>query len=80
MLYNFTQVPWGQLVGDESYETLHAIFTGYGEKVSQGKIRNRGLKYLKDEFPQLDYITSCEVIERDLPWKYVPLDSEEEKQ
>lgn len=42
-----------------------------GEKVSQGKIRNRGLAYTKTEFPLLDYITSCDVIAREIPWTYV---------
>ena len=42
-----------------------------GEKVSQGKIRNRGLEYLESEFPKLDYITSCDLIEEDVPWSYV---------
>jgi hypothetical protein len=40
-----------------------------GEKVHQGKIRNRGLDYLK-EFPNLDFITSCDLVAKDLPWSY----------
>ena len=65
------EVPFGQLVGEESFHTLDNIYTGYGEKPSQGKIRNRGIQYLQEEFPKLDYITSCQVTARDLPWKYV---------
>ena len=42
-----------------------------GEKVSQGKVRNRGKEYTKSEFPKLDYITSCDLIEENIPWKYV---------
>ena len=46
-------------------------FIELGEKVSQGKIRNRGLEYTKTEFPNLDYITSCDLIEENIPWTYV---------
>ena len=56
------EVPWGKLFGDESYETLDSIYTGYGEKVSQGKIRNRGREYLDSEVPLVDYINSCDVV------------------
>lgn len=66
------EVPWGQLVGEASYTTLSNIYTGYGEKPSQGKIQNRGVKYLEDEFPLLDYITACDVVKRDLPWEWTP--------
>ena len=46
------------------------FFLNLGEKVSQGKIRNKGLKYLETEFPNLDYITSCDLIEENIPWIY----------
>ncbi len=62
----------GQLVGSESYNTLTKINYEYGEKISQGKIRNRGLEYLESEFPNLDYIESCDIIAENLPWKYQP--------
>lgn len=65
------EVPFGQLIGDSSYETMSKIYTGYGEKVSQGKVRNRGISYLQEEFPKLDYFLSCHVTAVDLPWKYV---------
>jgi cyclophilin family peptidyl-prolyl cis-trans isomerase len=64
------EVPFGQLVGENSFESLGKLYTGYGEKVSQGKIRNRGLEYLMD-FPQLSYITSCDVMSENNPWTYV---------
>ena len=63
------EVPFGQLVGNDSFKTLSEIYTGYGENVHQSKIRNRGLEYLK-EFPLLDYIDKCQIIKRNVPWSY----------
>jgi len=64
-------VPFGLLVGDHSYSTLDAWYTGYGDvgafgghAPAQGKMYNRGLAYLQDPeagFPLLDYITGCNV-------------------
>ena len=50
-------------------KTLNKIYTGYGEKISQGKIRNRGLEYLNSEFPELDYITSCEIMAENVTYE-----------
>lgn len=63
------EVPWGQLIGAESFETLAKIYTGYGEAPSQGKIRNRGKSYLEEEFPLLDYITECQLVREDVAWR-----------
>ena len=62
------EVPWGQLVGEDSLRAIDNMYTKYGEKVSQGKIFNRGNDYTKTEFPHLDIITSCDVMAKDLPW------------
>jgi cyclophilin family peptidyl-prolyl cis-trans isomerase len=62
------EVPWGQLVGDASFETLKKIYTGYGEAPSQGKIRNRGNQYLEAEYPLLDFIKECQVVRENVPW------------
>ena len=64
------EVPFGQLFGDVSFKTLGRIYTGYGEKVSQGKIRNRGNSYIKADFPLLDYMTECHVEASNVPWTY----------
>lgn len=64
------EVPFGQLVGEESFETLSKINTEYGEDPSQEKINYQGNKYLEKEFPNLDYIESCEITAEDLPWKF----------
>lgn len=47
------------------------IYTGYGEKPSQGKIMNRGKAYLREEFPLLDYINNCAVTREHVSWSYV---------
>lgn len=64
------EVPWGQLIGNQSYVTLSKIYTGYGETPSQGKIMNRGLEYTEKEFPLMDYMFNCRVMKKNLPWKY----------
>jgi len=64
------EVPWGQLVGKDSFKTLSLIYTGYGESPSQGKIMNRGNEYLEQEFPLMDYITACEVTRENVTWSY----------
>lgn len=64
------EVPWGQLIGNQSYVSLSKIYTGYGEAPSQGKIQNRGLEYTESEFPLLDYMYGCRVMKRDIPWNY----------
>jgi len=63
------EVPFAQLVGDESFATLAKIYTGYGEAPSQGKIRNRGKTYLETDFPLLDYVTSCRLVREGVPWR-----------
>lgn len=67
------EVPIGQLVGKESFETILKVNTEYGEAPSQMNIRQEGNIYLQREFPHLDYILSCDIIAEDLPWKYQPL-------
>lgn len=59
------EVPWGELVGDESFATLARIYTGYGEDgPPQGKLMNRGMTdEMRKEFPLLDYITACAVVD-----------------
>jgi hypothetical protein len=46
------------------------IYTGYGEAPSQGKIMNRGVAYLREEFPLMDYINNCAVTRENVPWSY----------
>jgi cyclophilin family peptidyl-prolyl cis-trans isomerase len=63
------EVPFAQLLGEASYRTLDSFYTGYGEKPSQGKLMKRGARYLDEEFPLIDFITSCHVTREDIPWE-----------
>jgi len=57
------EVPFGELVGEESFQTLNKIYTGYGENgPSQGRLRKEGSSEgVKKDFPNLDYILGCDV-------------------
>ena len=59
------EVPWGELVGKPSFDTLDQIFTGYGEKgPTQGRLFREGVtEALREQFPKLDYVTSCEIVD-----------------
>ena len=60
------EVPWGELVGEHSFETLKKVHTGYGEKgPKQGLLyKAKALDYVHDHFPEMDYIQSCKVVDR----------------
>lgn len=59
--------PIGEVV--EGMEIVDSLYTGYGEGAprgrgpSQGLISERGNQYLKQQFPQLDYITNVSLVE-----------------
>ena len=59
------EVPWGEVVGKESFATLDAIYTGYGEKgPSQGRLSREGSsENIQKEFPRLDYILGCTLVD-----------------
>lgn len=59
------EVPWGELVGKESFDTLDKIYTGYGEDgPSQGRLSREGSSEgVAKDFPRLDYILGCDVVE-----------------
>jgi len=59
------EVPWGELVGHDSYATLRQIYTGYGEDgPSQGSLSSKGVTAkTKEDFPKMDYITSCTILD-----------------
>jgi peptidyl-prolyl cis-trans isomerase A (cyclophilin A) len=59
--------PFGEVV--EGFETVEALFSGYGEGEprgrgpSQAKLYRRGKAYLEAEFPRLDAIITATVVE-----------------
>jgi peptidyl-prolyl cis-trans isomerase A (cyclophilin A) len=59
------EVPWGELVGDHSFETLSKIYTGYGEKgPRQGRLwKEDYLELVEKDFPHLDLINSCHIVD-----------------
>jgi len=64
------EVPCGHLVGDTSYATMDAFYTGYGDVPAFGgnapkqqRIYSEGNAYLDKDFPKLDYILSCDIIQ-----------------
>lgn len=52
--------PIGKVV--EGMEVVDQINSEYGESPDQGRIQSEGNAYLKQEFPNLDYIKSARVI------------------
>lgn len=58
------EVPWGEVVGVDSFKTLDNIYTGYGEKgPAQGRLHREGSsESIANEYPLMDYITSCTII------------------
>ena len=59
-------MPWGEIVGEHSFETWSKVYTGYGEKgPGQGKLINNGMTdEMRKEFPELDYITGCSIVDQ----------------
>jgi peptidyl-prolyl cis-trans isomerase A (cyclophilin A) len=59
--------PFGKVV--EGFESVEALYNGYGEGEpngkgpGQGKLYRLGNEYLKAEFPELDYITRASIVE-----------------
>jgi len=62
------EVPFGEVVGAESYETLGKISTTYGDKgPGQGLLSREGSsENVAKNFPELDYMTSCIVIDEEI--------------
>jgi cyclophilin family peptidyl-prolyl cis-trans isomerase len=60
------EVPWGELVGAHSFETLSKIYTGYGENgPDQSMLWNAGvLPKVVEEYPLMDWIQSCHVVDQ----------------
>ncbi len=59
------EVPWGEIVHKESFETLSKIYTGYGEHgPPQGQLGSQGMTdEMKEKWSELDYINSCSLVD-----------------
>jgi cyclophilin family peptidyl-prolyl cis-trans isomerase len=59
------EVPWGELVGKHSYETLDKIYTGYGEHgPKQASLwKANALEQVRKHFPDLDFVKGCRVVD-----------------
>ena len=53
--------PFGEIV--EGMEIVDQINAEYGQQPNQGQIAGRGNAYLKENFPNLDYIVKAEIID-----------------
>ena len=61
------EVPWGEIVGLYSFDTLDLLHTGYGENgPKQSTLNKKGMtdSMRTKEFPLLDYITSCTLVDQ----------------
>lgn len=66
------EVPFGTLVGEESFQTMDHWYTGYGDMQAfggkapdQGKMYVSGISYLQKDFPEIDYITDCTISDQE---------------
>lgn len=59
------EVPWGELIGEESFETLSNFYTGYDDNgPDQEDLTERGMdEDLRKQFPKLDYINRCVLVD-----------------
>ena len=59
--------PFGKIV--EGFDVVTSLYSGYGEGAPSGRgpdqsmIQAQGNKYLKSQFPKLDYVQSAEIIQ-----------------
>lgn len=64
------EVPFGRII--DGFDTLNSLYKGYGDIPPYGKGPDQqliqspdGEQYLKDNYPKLDYLLSCSVLETD---------------
>ena len=46
----------------QGMDIVDAIYSGYKQEPSQGKIVRKGNKYLEESFPKLSYVVSAEIL------------------
>jgi len=61
------EVPFGEIVGEESFKTLSTISTVYGEKgPNQGLLKKEGSsENIAKQFPKLDYMVACTIMDEE---------------
>lgn len=76
------EVPWGELVGKHSFDTLAQFYTGYGEDgPQQNDVWSNGMKDSdRKKFPDLDYIDACWVVDQEIQLKSDYVSSEDKGQ
>ncbi|GKZ01541.1 hypothetical protein MPSEU_001104700 [Mayamaea pseudoterrestris] len=59
------EVPWGELVGTHSFDTLDELYTGYGEHgPRQGMLHgDNAIRTTEVEFPKISWILGCKVVD-----------------
>lgn len=64
------ETPFATLSGEESFESMDHWYAGYGDLPAfggdapdLGKMYSEGMAYLQRDFPEMDYITGCSVVE-----------------
>lgn len=70
------EVPFGRVL-PQSFPVLDQLYTGYGEMQSfggrapsSGRVRSQGIGFVADEYPDLDFVTSCARHSRE--WDHPP--------
>ena len=55
------ETPFGKVVG--GIDTIDHLYRGYAEKPNQQKLHNLGNKYIRENFPLMDFIKECHVFD-----------------
>jgi len=81
------EVPFGRLISAESFKTMAKWYNGYGELSVFGghapdpdRMLREGVSYTEKEFPKLDYISECRVLNNKKDKVDVVSNEEEEEQ
>ena len=62
--------PFGRVI--EGMDVVEEITSQYGEQPQQPEIESRGNKYLKEEFPNLDFIKSAVIVKDEVEKEVQP--------